>query len=155
MTIRHSIFAIAIAAAAPLSAQAVASGNLSIGHPWARETAAGQTTGGGFLTVANKGKIEDRLIAARSPAAAKVEIHSMIMDAGVMKMRPVSGGLAVPPGGTLELRPGSFHIMFIGLKAPFRRGEVVPVTLTFAKAGKVDVRFKVEPVTFGGNHAGN
>lgn len=132
------------------NAQSVSKGDLAISHPWARETAAGQTAGGGFLTITNKGKTEDRLTGGTTAAAAQVQIHTMSMDGGIMRMRPLKDGLAIPAGGTATLKPGSFHIMFIGLKRPFKQGEMIPVTLTFAHAGKVDVQFKVEPVTFGG-----
>jgi copper(I)-binding protein len=135
------------------NAHSVSKGDLAIGHPWARETAAGQTAGGGFLTITNKGKTADRLTGGTTAAAAQVQIHTMSMDGGIMRMRPLKDGLAIPAGGTATLKPGSFHIMFVGLKRPFKQGEMIPVTLTFARAGKVDVQFKVEPVTFGGqNH---
>lgn len=132
---------------------------LAIGHPWSRETAPGQSVGGGFLTVANPGKTDDRLIAVASPIAAQVQLHTMTMDGGVMRMREVTGGLTVPAGGTLELKPGGYHIMFIGLKKPLKAGERVPATLTFQRAGKVQVAFAVQPATSAGPmempHAGH
>ncbi|MBN8817653.1 MAG: copper chaperone PCu(A)C [Sphingomonas sp.] len=132
------------------NAHSFSKGDLAIGHPWARETAAGQSAGGGFLTITNKGKAEDRLTGGTTAAAAQVQIHTMSMDGGIMRMRPLKDGLAIPAGGTATLKPGSFHIMFVGLKRPFKQGEMIPVTLTFARAGKVAVQFKVEPITFGG-----
>lgn len=126
------------------------SGAISIAHPWSRQTAPGQTVGGGFLVITNAGGKEDRLISATSPAAAEVQLHTMSMDGGVMRMRQVTDGLPVPAHGKLELKPGGFHVMFIGLKAPFTLGAKIPATLTFKRAGKVKVAFAVEPVTYTG-----
>jgi copper(I)-binding protein len=121
-------------------------GNLSIQHPWARETAVGQEAGGGFLVITNSGAREDRLVAGESSVAAEVQLHTMTMDGGIMRMRQVKDGIAIPAKGMLELKPGSFHIMFIGLKRPLKAGERVPVTLRFQRAGKVRVAFAVEKV---------
>jgi copper(I)-binding protein len=82
----------------------------------------------------------------------------MTMDGGVMRMRQVEGGIAVPAKGSLQLRPGSYHIMFMGLKRQLRHGERFPVTLRFQRAGSVTVQFAVQPVTSTGpmenGHAG-
>jgi copper(I)-binding protein len=85
------------------------------------------------------------LLSASSPAADKVEIHTMTMDNGIMRMRPLPNGIIVPPGSTASLKPGANHIMLIGLKAPLAQGTLVPLTLNFAKAGPVRVQLKVEP----------
>jgi copper(I)-binding protein len=145
-----TLFFLSFAAPTSLAAHGFAQGDLAIGHPWARETATGQSAGGGFLTISNKGKTEDRLTGGSASIAREVQIHSMSMDGGIMRMRPVPKGLAIPAGQTVTLRPGSFHIMFMGLKRPLKRGEMVPVTLRFARAGAVKVAFKVEAVTYGG-----
>ncbi len=158
-SIRIMLAATALVAAPPLLAHGVAAGALAIGHPWSRETAPGQKAGGGFLTITNKGKTEDRLISATSPAAADVQIHMMKVEDGVMRMRRVTGGLAIPAGGTLELKPGGYHIMFMGLKKPFKQGDMIPATLAFARQGKVAVRFKVQPIAstapMEGGHGGH
>ncbi|WP_244970563.1 copper chaperone PCu(A)C [Novosphingobium aerophilum] len=120
---------------------------LAIAHPWSRETAPGQSVGGGFMTITNKTVVEDRLVSGTSPVAAEVQLHTMTMDGGVMRMRQVDGGIAVPAKGTLELKPGSYHIMFMGLKRPLRQGERFPVTLQFQRAGRVTVLFAVQPIT--------
>lgn len=140
------------AALSPAAAHAhdFASGALAIGHPWMRETAQGQSAAGGFMTIANSGGTGDRLTGGSTPIAREVQIHATRMDGGVMRMRWLEDGLPVPAGKTVALRPGSVHIMFIGLKRPLKRGEMIPVTLAFARAGKVAVRFKVKAVTFGG-----
>ncbi len=140
-------------AAAPAPAHDFTLGSLEIAHPWTRQTAPGQSNGGGFLVVTNKGRTADRLIGVASPAAGKVELHTMAMDGGVMRMRPVVGGLPIPAGGTLTLAPGGYHIMLIGLKAPLALGAMVPLTLRFERAGSITVALKVEPVSFTGKAA--
>lgn len=138
--------ALAATATAPLTAQTVRQGTISIEQPWSRQTAPGQSNGAGFLTIANRGKAADRLLGGTSPAAAKVEVHSMSMAGGVMRMRPVTGGLPIPAGGSIALKPGGYHIMLIGLKAPLAPGASVPVTLRFENAGSIAVRLHVQPV---------
>ena len=91
------------------------------------------------MTITNKGTTADRLIAARSATSAKVEIHEMKMDGNVMRMRELDKGLEIPPGATVTLKPGGYHIMFMELKAPFAKDAKVPVTLVFEKAGSIDV----------------
>lgn len=120
-------------------------GQLQIAHPWVRATPPGATTAGAFLSVTNTGTEADRLIGATSPAG-KVEIHMMDVVNGIMRMRPVPDGLDVPAGGTLELKPGGFHLMVLGLTAPFQEGHRVLMTLIFQKAGEVTVELAVEPI---------
>jgi copper(I)-binding protein len=135
-----------LAVAAPASAHDYTLGALKIGHPWARATPKGATVGGGYLTVTNTGKEPDRMVSASSGAAGKIEFHEMTMDGGVMKMRPLTGGLTIKPGETVALKPGGYHMMFMGLKAPFVEGQSVKATLVFEKAGKIDVDFKVDKI---------
>lgn len=130
----------------PIVAEPYRAGAITVSAAWARETAPAQKAGGGFMTIDNAGNRPDRLLSAMSGVADKVEIHTVSIDGGVMRMRPVTGGLAIPARGKVELRPGSFHIMFMGLKAPLRRGESVPVTLRFARAGTVAARLVVQPI---------
>lgn len=132
--------------AAPLVAQDAAKGNISISDPWTRETAASQTVGGGFMTIRNNGQSADRLLSIASSQAAEVQIHTMRVEAGVMKMRQVQGGIAIPAGKAVTLKPGATHIMFIGLKKPFKPGDMIPATLTFERAGSVKVRFAVQAI---------
>ena len=134
--------AIAIAIAAPTAAHDFKAGNLTLQHPWTRATAG--KVGGGFVEIVNAGKAPDTLLSASSPAADKVEIHTMTMDNGIMRMRPLPNGITVPGGTTASLKPGANHIMLIGLKAPLVEGAQVPLTLNFAKAGPVKVQLKVE-----------
>lgn len=138
--------ALALALAVPaLSAAAheYKLGSLDIVEPWARATPSTAQTGGGFLVITSKSTSPDRLITAKSPAADKVEIHEMKMDGNVMRMRELDMGLDIPPGATVELKPGGFHIMFMGLKAPFAKDAKIPVTLVFEKAGSIDIEMVV------------
>ena len=119
-------------------------GALEIGHPWARATPPTAPTGGGFLTITNKGTAADRLVSASSPAAASVQVHEMKMEGNVMRMRELANGLEIAPGATVTLAPGGLHMMMMGLKAPLKQGEKVPLTLVFEKAGTIDVEIAVE-----------
>lgn len=135
------------AGAGGLSAHNFHAGKLVVNHPWTRETAVGQADGGGFLAITNTGKTPDMLLSANSPVAREVQLHRMSMENGIMRMRPVEGGIAIPAGQSVALKPGSYHLMFIGLKQPMKRGSFVPATLRFRSAGTVHVRFAVQPVT--------
>lgn len=134
-------------------------GPLSIQHPWSRETAVGQAVGGGFLTMTNNGSREDRLLSGATPVAAEVQLHTMTMEGGVMRMRQEMEGIAIPARGAVELKPGGYHIMFMGLKRRLRPGERFPVTLRFQRGGNVTVQFAVQPVGSTGpmevGHAGH
>lgn len=139
----------ALVLADPASAHSFKLGALEIGHPWARETPVSATTGAGYMTVKNSGTDADRLIAVETSGAAKAEIHQSINENGVAKMRPVAG-IEIPAGGSVELKSGGYHLMLIGLKEPLAEGMRVPATLTFEKAGKIDIEFAVEGMGYGG-----
>src|SRR5262249_31209326 len=81
-----------------------------------------------------------------SPVAGKVEMHQMSMDKGVMSMRPVSGGLEIKAGQSVQFKPDSFHLMLVALKQPLTQGERMKATLEFAKAGKIDVEYVVAAI---------
>ncbi|MFT7722572.1 MAG: copper chaperone PCu(A)C [Roseateles sp.] len=107
----------------PLAAQA----QLRVDEPWVRATVAPQQATGAFMRLTSA--TPARVVAASSPLAAVVEIHEMTMDGGVMRMRAVAA-LPLPAGQAVALRPGSYHVMLMGLKAPIRAGDTVPLTLT-------------------------
>lgn len=123
-------------------AHSYTAGALQIAHPWTRAAQAGGN-GAGYLSVANPGTA-DRLLGATSPAAARVELHRVEDDNGVMRMREVTDGLAVPPNGELKLAPGGLHIMLLGLKQNLAPGQMIPLSLRFERAGAVEVELKVE-----------
>lgn len=121
----------------------VAAGDLRITEARARAMLPGQPSGGGYLTIENTGDASDRLVGISSSAAGKVEVHTMEMKNDVMVMRPVEGGLEIPAGETVTLKPGGLHIMFMQVAKPFQEGASVPVTLEFEKAGKVELELAV------------
>jgi copper(I)-binding protein len=121
-------------------------GDLTIGHPWSRATPGGAKIGGGYLTVTNNGSAPDRLVAATTTVADHVEIHEMAMANNVMTMRKLDNGVAVPPGKTVAFAPGGYHLMLVGLKAPLKEGDRVKATLTFEKAGPIEVTINVEGI---------
>ncbi len=118
------------------------SAQIRIEQSWARATAPGARVAGGYMLIRNGGAAPDRLVAASSPAAGKVELHVHLNENGVMKMREVAG-YDVPAQGTFELKPGGAHLMFMDIRQPFKEGEKVPVMLKFEKAGELRAEFHV------------
>jgi periplasmic copper chaperone A len=133
-------------AAAPLRAQEVKAGDLSITQAWSRATPGGAKIGVGYLTIENKGSAPDRLTSVSAEVAGKVEVHEMAMNNGVMTMRPLDKGLIIDPGKTVKLAPGGSHLMLFDLKNPLKQGDKVPMTLEFEKAGKVKLSLDVQGV---------
>lgn len=114
-------------------------GDIEIANAFARATLPNAPVGGGFMTITNKGSGDDRLIGAASDVAGDVQVHEMALEGDVMKMRGLEDGVVLPAGETVTLAPGGLHVMFMGLEQPFVEGECVEVTLTFEKAGDVDL----------------
>ncbi|HEY2247191.1 MAG TPA: copper chaperone PCu(A)C [Bradyrhizobium sp.] len=137
---------VACLTATPSRAEDVKAGDLVISQAWTRATPGGARTGGGFLTIENKGSSPDKLVGVSADIAGKVEVHEMSMNNGTMKMRPVEGGLTIEPGKTVKLAPGGLHLMMMDLKGPLKQGDKLPVTLQFEKAGKVAVTLDVQAV---------
>src|ERR1043166_3466514 len=135
------LFALLAAAA---SAEDYKVGPLVIDQPWTRATPKNAPVAGGYLKITNTGSTPDRLLGGSAEVAKRFEIHEMKMDGGVMKMRELKDGLEIPPGATVELKPGAYHIMMMNLSRPLAKGDKVKGSLTFEKAGKVDVEFAVE-----------
>jgi len=130
-----------VALAGPALAQAVKLGALTVEQSYARVSAA--RNGAAYLTIANADGEPDRLVAVASPRAGKVEMHTMTMDGDIMRMRQVQD-IEVPAKGKVEMRPGEgLHIMMIGLKAPLVAGERFPLSLEFARSGKIEVTVEV------------
>lgn len=137
------LLAAALLAPAPLLAHEFEAGDLTIDHPMAFATAPTAMAGGGYMTIANAGSEPDRLLEVRADFP-RVELHATEERDGVARMRPVEA-LEIPPGETVELRPGGLHVMFMGLDGdPLEAGEEIPATLVFERAGEVDVVFHVE-----------
>lgn len=114
---------------------------LSVEKPWARATAGRAETGAAYVTLKG-GDGADSLIAAASPVAESVELHTHLEEDGVMRMRQVPS-IPVGPGEKVELKPGGLHIMLIGLKGPLKEGKRFPLTLTFQRAGTVEVEVPI------------
>jgi copper(I)-binding protein len=138
-------FSVAMLMTLPIASRAedATVGALKISAAWARATPKGAPVGGAYMTIINTGTTPDRLVGGTTPVASKFEIHQMSMDKGVMKMRPVAGGLEIKPGETVTLKPAGYHVMLMGLKQPLRQGEHFKATLSFEKAGKVDVDYAI------------
>jgi copper(I)-binding protein len=118
-------------------------GNIEVSGAFSRATLPGAPVAGGFLTLNNKGATDDLLVSASAPIAAETQLHEMAMEGDVMKMRQLAGGIPVPAGESVMLKPGGLHIMFMGLNTSLAEGDVVPVTLTFEQAGTVTVDMAV------------
>jgi copper(I)-binding protein len=131
-------------AVSPALAHDYTVGSLKIGHPWARATPKGASVGGGYMTITNTGTASERLTGGSSAVAQSFEVHEMKMEGGVMKMRPVAGGIEIKPGQTVTLDPDGDHVMLVALKEQLKQGSRFKATLEFAKAGKVEVDFVVE-----------
>jgi periplasmic copper chaperone A len=121
-------------------------GSIHISQPWARATPKGASSGAAYMTITNKGSTPDRVSCVSSDISAQCQIHSMTMDNGVMKMRPVEGGLEIKPGETVTLKPSGFHVMLVDLKHPLEKGKMLEATLQFEKAGTVKVEFPIAAI---------
>ena len=135
---RGALFSLADAEAHEIKA-----GNLVISQPWSRQSPMAADVAGGFMTITNEGQEADRLVKVETSISAVVQLHDMKMAGDVMKMEELPDGIALPAGATVELKPKSLHVMFMGLKAQPVEGENFAATLVFEKAGRVDVEFEV------------
>jgi copper(I)-binding protein len=151
MAIHNGLSGLLAAAALVLCTSAITAkdyklGALEIKNPWISATPKGAPVAGGYLTIVNSGSAPERLIGGSSAIASRFEIHRMTMNQGVMRMRPVTGGLEIKPGETVELKPGTLHVMFVGLKQPIEKGRSIKGTLVFEKAGTIEIEYAVEAI---------
>jgi len=126
---------------------------VTVTDAWARASSAMASAGAAYMTIQNTGTAADALISASSPAATTAEVHETVVmgspapgasgDGGMMGMQPVKR-LEIPAGGTVELKPGSYHIMLIGLKQDLKAGDTIEITLTFEKAGELSLSVPVK-----------
>lgn len=128
-------------------ANAQSVGDIAVSGAWIRASAPKQVNGAGYAAIQNKGAQADRLMSVGSDVTERVELHTIINENNVSKMRQVTG-IDVSAGGTVNLEPGGFHIMFVKLKQPFEQGKTVPIKFTFERAGEVTVNFEVKPITY-------
>ena len=118
--------------------------NVTVTDAWARATVQGQKATGAFMNITAKDNA--KLVGVSSPAAGVAEIHEMKVEKDVMKMAALPNGLDLPAGKAVELKPGSYHVMLMDLKAPLAKDTTVPVSLTFqdAKGVKSNLELKVQ-----------
>lgn len=154
-TVLSACFAVAmtigIGATSPAFAHGYKLGAIDITHPWARATPKGAKVAGGYMTLVNTGADADRLVAVSTPAAGRVELHEMAVENGIMRMRPLAQGIAIPAGETVTLAPGGLHVMFLDLAGPLTEGKRFSGQLVFEKAGTIDVEFAVEAMAARGS----
>ncbi len=127
-----------------LSAAPAVAQDIAVEDPYAITPVPGAPTGAAYMLIRNQGSTPDRLVGVRSPVADAVELHQHEEQDGIMRMRPVEGGLELPAGGELLLGRGGAHVMFMGLTDPLENGELVPVTLIFERAGEIEVEVPVD-----------
>ena len=130
-------------------AEPITHGSLTIDQAMMRAALPGSKVTAAYMTITNNGTNADRLIGVEFSGAQKSEIHSMEMEAGVMKMRPVKDGLEIKAGETVTLQQGGLHLMFMGLSAQPTEGEMVSLTLIFEQAGKVTILVPVKMIMGG------
>lgn len=149
-----ALMALLLPAAPTAFAQAGGTSKITIEQPWARATPSGAMTGAAYMTIANKTATADRLTAASSDIAAKVQIHQMAMVNGVMQMRELANGLPIPANGSVTFKPGGYHVMLIGLKKRLIAGQTFPLTLSFVRAGNISVTVPVQAIGAQGGMGG-
>ena len=137
-----------LAAALVLAAPVAQAQTVTVEHPWARATAAHAENGAAYVTLT--AGTADRLTGASTPVAATVQVHEILHDNGIMRMREVDGGLALEAGKPVTLAPGGYHLMLIGLKQQLKRGESFPLTLSFTNEPAVTVSVPVTAAGAGG-----
>lgn len=145
---RRAVLACAVLGCAATAAWAADAG-VRARDAWARPTVPAQSVGGAYLTLENAGPAADRLLGASTPAAQAVELHSMQMDGNVMRMRQVEA-IELPAGGSVALAPGGLHLMLMGLKAPLKAGDRLPLVLRLERAGELRTELRVSPTAPGG-----
>ncbi|WP_372803531.1 copper chaperone PCu(A)C [Paracoccus seriniphilus] len=117
--------------------------DLTISGAFMRATLPRAPVGGGYLTIANHGSTDDRLLSVQAPIGSDVQIHEMAHKDGVMTMRPLPEGLPIPAGETVVLEPSGIHLMIMGLQDRLQEGESYELTLHFEHAGDVTLPFDV------------
>jgi hypothetical protein len=130
----------------PVLAHDYTQGDIKVDHPWSRPTPPGTPMGVGYMSISNTGSEDIVLVSARTPRADRVSIHESSMRDGVMRMTPVKGGLTIPAGETVDLKPHSYHLMLENLDSPLRENEAIPLTLNFEGAEDMKVELTVAPL---------
>lgn len=119
--------------------------DIQLHDAYARASGMNAKSGAIFLAIDNTGTTPDRLVAAKTDVAMKAELHTHIQDAnGVMMMREIEGGIALPANGTATLARGGDHVMLMGITTPLKQGDHITLTLTFEKAGDLVIDVPVD-----------
>jgi copper(I)-binding protein len=142
-------FLLASALTGVAAAHEIKFGDLVISHPWARQSPASAKVAAGFLTITNNGTADDRLVKATAEITPVVQLHDMKMVGEVMKMVELPEGIPIPAGTTIALKPKSLHIMFMDVETQPSAGDIFKGSLTFEKAGTVEVEFEVKDASAG------
>ncbi len=132
--------------AIPAAAHQYKAGSIELRHPWTRATPPGAAVAVVYVEIVNNGDKADRLVSISSPLAEAGGIHETKMDGDVMQMRRVEGGLEIPPGATVALKPGGIHGMLTKLKQSFVLDSTVKASFVFEKAGTIEVELVVEKI---------
>lgn len=144
MSLRNILLLSALLGAGlPVHAHDYSTGQLHIEHPWSREMPPVAPTAAVYFVVHNNGDQADRLLGLDTPVAGKAELHEHVHADGVMKMQQVQA-VEIPAGGEVRFEPMGYHVMLFGVKQQAKAGERFPLTLTFEKAGVVELDVAVQ-----------
>jgi len=137
--------AFALSVSASAAGTEYKAGSIEIMNPWSRATPKGAKTAVGYMTIKNNGTTSERLLGGSTDVSETFQLHSMVMENGIAKMRELPN-VEIKPGETIEFKPGGSHTMFVNLKHPLTKGEQVSGTLVFERAGKVQIEYSVEDI---------
>lgn len=134
-----------LAAPAAFACETVKIGDLTIEHAWSKATIGADRPAVFYVEIANSGAMDDALVGIATPAAGMPMLHETVVTDGVASM-PHTMSVPVPAGQAVQLAPGGYHGMLMGLTAALKAGDTFPITLTFEKAGDVTVNVEVLPL---------
>lgn len=127
----------------PAQAHEQRAGDIVLSHAWAPATPGGARSAAGYVLIENTGGEPERLLGIASRIAEVAELHQMSMENDVMKMAP-TGVLEIPAGGSVKLKPHGLHVMLMGLRVPLAEGDTFILTMTFERAGSIDLQVVVQ-----------
>jgi copper(I)-binding protein len=135
------LIAVMVQLFAPIATGFAMARPIKITNAFTRSTLGGASVAVGYMTITNTGAVADRLESVTSDISTTAEIHETKMENGMMEMRELPKGLAVPAGATVAFKPGAYHVMFVGIRHAVKPGDTIHAILTFGKAGKIAVDF--------------
>lgn len=128
------------------SGHSFSEGDVTVTHPWSRPTPPGVSMGVGYMAISNDGSATITLVGVTTPKAESVSIHESVENEGMMSMRPLPDGLAIPAGETVLLEPHGYHLMLEGLKGAVAKDERIPMTLDFDTAESMEIELHTMPM---------